>query len=148
MDRFLEALAVAGAALCDQNEALEEFQHALHHEQRRFQALLSFVSKAIITTDGGGIIRGASPSAAKLLGLTPRYLIGRPFVCRAPKGEHLIFEKVMAQALLSGTSPQSLRLRVALGLAPGSATASAITDETGVATDLLWRLQPEVGSTL
>jgi len=148
LDECLQALVVAEKALCAQNDALEDLHFGLRHESRRFQALLSFVSDAIITTDTKGIVRGVSPAAAAMLGLTARHLVGRPFASRARKGEALVFEKALTQALATGDCPQDLGLKVRQGLAAVSASASVIQNEQGIVTDLLWRLQSGASSTL
>ncbi|MGI4790835.1 MAG: chemotaxis protein CheB [Janthinobacterium lividum] len=142
LDDCLEALAVAEQALSDQNDALEDFQLALRKERRHYQALLAFVSDAIVGTDAQGIIRAVNPAAVKLMGLTARYLIGKPFISRA-RQENIVFEQVMRQMFATGIWEQEhgLGLKVRGGLAPVSATASRLEDEHGNPTDLQWSIR-------
>ncbi len=147
IDGCVEALAMAEAALVDQNGALESLQSMLWAERSHYKELFQTVSEALIETDTNSIVHAVSPAAAKLLGRNARYMIKRPFMNHVPPRERPGFESMVLQALAAGGSERKLSLRARTGLPALSATAVTMKDSRGSVNGLLWRvrLDDEVG---
>jgi two-component system cell cycle sensor histidine kinase/response regulator CckA len=76
----MEELQVAEEELRQQHEELTGTHHALEEERRRYQHLFHYAPDAYLLTDLGGIVREANLSSARLLGVKPRFLIGKTVV--------------------------------------------------------------------
>ncbi len=138
LDDCVDALRFAEQALIGQNRALEHYQLVVREERLRYQALLEVVSDGVITTDLKGVIRAINPAAAGLLGRNPKYMVGPPIEKYVRRGESLVFQSVIAQALVTGSAKQGLGLSARGSSAPVTATASAIEGERGMLIGLHW----------
>jgi two-component system, cell cycle sensor histidine kinase and response regulator CckA len=76
----VEELRVAEEVLRQQNEELTVAHAAVAEERRRYQHLFQYAPDAYLLTDLSGIIREANHSAAHLLGVQPRFLVGKTLV--------------------------------------------------------------------
>jgi PAS domain S-box-containing protein len=76
----VEELRVAEEELRQQNEELTVAHAAVAEERRRYQHLFQYAPDAYLLTDLNGIIREANHSAAHLLGVQPRFLVGKTLV--------------------------------------------------------------------
>ena len=74
----LEELRLADEELRAQREALAASNDALDQERRRFRELFDFAPDAYLITDLYGTIREANFAAGRLLGLEPKFLVGKP----------------------------------------------------------------------
>jgi len=73
----LEELRLADEELRAQSEALAASSHELDRERRKFRELFDFAPDAYITTDLYGTIREANVAAGRLLGVDPKFLVGK-----------------------------------------------------------------------
>jgi PAS domain S-box-containing protein len=73
----LEELRLADEELRMQSEALAGTSAELDRERRRFRELFDFAPDAYLTTDLYGTIREANVAAGRLLGIDPRFLVGK-----------------------------------------------------------------------
>ena len=76
----VEELRVAEEELRQQNEDLTVAHASVAEERRRYQHLFQYAPDAYLLTDLTGIIREANHSAAHLLGVQPRFLVGKTLV--------------------------------------------------------------------
>ena len=76
----MEELRVAEEEMRQQNERLAESHSAVVEERRRYQQLFQFAPDAYLLTDLHGIVREANRSAARLLGVEPRFMTGKALV--------------------------------------------------------------------
>jgi two-component system, cell cycle sensor histidine kinase and response regulator CckA len=76
----VEELRVAEEELRQQNEELTVAHASVAEERRRYQHLFQYAPDAYLLTDLNGIIREANHSAAHLLGVQPRFLVGKALV--------------------------------------------------------------------
>jgi PAS domain S-box-containing protein len=76
----VEELRVAEEELRHQNEQLVSTHAQVADERRRYQHLFDYAPDAYLLTDLTGIIREANHSAAHLLGVEPRFLVGKTLV--------------------------------------------------------------------
>ena len=76
----VEELRVAEEELRQQNEQLTVAHAVVAEERRRYQHLFQYAPDAYLLTDLNGIIREANHSAAHLLGVKPRFLVGKTLV--------------------------------------------------------------------
>jgi PAS domain S-box-containing protein len=76
----MEELRVAEEEMRQQNERLAETHSAVVEERRRYQQLFQFAPDAYLLTDLHGIVREANRSAARLLGVEPRFMAGKALV--------------------------------------------------------------------
>jgi PAS domain S-box-containing protein len=82
-DELLQALGelqIAEEELRQQREELASTHDALEEERRRYQQLFHYAPDAYFLTDLSGIVREANLSAARLLDVEPRLLIGKAVV--------------------------------------------------------------------
>jgi PAS domain S-box-containing protein len=72
-----EALRLADEELRAQSEALAATSNELDRERRKFRELFEFAPDAYLITDLYGTIREANVAAGRLLGLDPKFLVGK-----------------------------------------------------------------------
>ena len=73
-------MQIAEEELRQQREELAGTHDALEEERRRYQQLFHYAPDAYFLTDLSGIVREANLSAARLLDVKPRLLIGKAVV--------------------------------------------------------------------
>jgi PAS domain S-box-containing protein len=74
----LEELRLADEELRAQSEAFAATSRALDQERRKFRELFDFAPDAYLITDLYGTIREANVAAGRMLGLEPKFLVGKP----------------------------------------------------------------------
>lgn len=72
-----EALRLADEELKAHSEALAATSNELDRERRKFRELFEFAPDAYLITDLYGTIREANVAAGRLLGLEPKFLVGK-----------------------------------------------------------------------
>ena len=72
-----EALRLADEELKAHSEALAATSNELDRERRKFRELFEFAPDAYLITDLYGTIREANVAAGRLLGLDPKFLVGK-----------------------------------------------------------------------
>ncbi len=83
----VEELRVAEEELRQRNEDLVVAHAEMAEERRRYQHLFQYAPDAYLLTDLSGIIREANHSAAHLLGVEPRFLVGKTLVSFVEPGD-------------------------------------------------------------
>ena len=78
MQTTIEELRVAEEELTRQNEELAVLQLSLADEARRYRGLFELAPVAFVTTNRDTTILEANDAAAELLGVSRRFLIGKP----------------------------------------------------------------------
>ncbi len=76
----VEGLRVAEQELRQQNEKLTVTHLSVEEERQRYQQLFHYAPDAYLLTDLYGIVREANRSAARLLGVEPRFMPGKALV--------------------------------------------------------------------
>ncbi len=76
----VEGLRVAEEELRQQNEKLTVTHLSVEEERQRYQQLFHYAPDAYLLTDLYGIVREANRSAARLLGVEPRFMPGKALV--------------------------------------------------------------------
>ncbi|HEX8465157.1 MAG TPA: PAS domain S-box protein [Abditibacterium sp.] len=79
-----EELRVAEENLIEQNELLERAQSSLEEERQRYHELFDLAPDGYIITDKYGVILEANRAVSGMLGLQPRFLLGKPLVTFVP----------------------------------------------------------------
>lgn len=87
----LEELKVAREELSQQNELLSVTKEQLELERQRYKELFEFAPDAYLVTDENGTIREANYTAATLLGVSQRFLIGKPLSIFVPETQRRDF---------------------------------------------------------
>jgi PAS domain S-box-containing protein len=77
LESAFEDLRLADEELRAQSEALAASSNELERERRKFRELFDFAPDAYLITDLYGTIREANVAAGRLLGLDPKYLVGK-----------------------------------------------------------------------
>ncbi len=78
MRTTLEELRAAESELLRQNDELASLQHAIVEEADRYRGLFELAPIAVLTTDRHATIVDANETAASLLAVPRRFLIGKP----------------------------------------------------------------------
>lgn len=76
----VEELKVAQEEILSSNEELATARQALEGERQRYQDLFEFAPDGYLVTDEFGIIQEANRAATILLGVSRKFLIGKPLV--------------------------------------------------------------------
>jgi signal transduction histidine kinase len=87
----LEELQVSEEELRQQNEELVGSRRALEAEHRRYQELFEFAPDAYLVTDALGTILEANQAAGGLLGVSQKFLTGKPLITFIPDDERRDF---------------------------------------------------------
>ena len=127
----LEALDLAEQALCEQNRALEAALLATREEHLRYQCLLRTLPDAVLATDAEDVIREANPAAVQMLGLSGRYLVGKPVTkCMRP-GDLAALPSVLSWSSAASVQQCQALIKTSAGLAPVTIAVSAIFNLLG-----------------
>ncbi|HET9635047.1 MAG TPA: PAS domain-containing sensor histidine kinase [Gemmatimonadaceae bacterium] len=93
----MEELRVADEELRAQNQELMESRQAIDRERLRYRELFDFAPDAYVVTDVHGTIREANVAAGKLLGIEPRFLVGKPVQAFFEEGSRRQYSKQLDQ---------------------------------------------------
>lgn len=81
----LEELKVAREELCQQNEELSLIRAQVERERERYKELFEFAPDAYFVTNENGMIREANYTAALLLNVSQKFLLGKPLSIFIPE---------------------------------------------------------------
>jgi PAS domain S-box-containing protein len=87
----LEELHIAEEELRQQNEELLATRQQLELERQRYHDLFEFSPDGYLVTDANGNIQEANRTAAELLNLPSKYLVGKPLLSFVPQEERQAF---------------------------------------------------------
>ena len=87
----LEELKVTREELNEQNQQLSVTREQLEQERLRYKELFEFAPDAYLVTDENGTIREANYTAASLLGVSQRFLVGKPLSIFVPETQRRDF---------------------------------------------------------
>lgn len=92
-----EELQVAVDELQQQNEELAAARSAVEAERQRYQDLFEFAPDGYMVTDVNGTIQEANRTAAKLLNVSQRFLIGKPLIVFVTEDERQTFHSKLTE---------------------------------------------------
>ncbi|MBX6312994.1 MAG: PAS domain S-box protein, partial [Isosphaeraceae bacterium] len=145
LDITREELRVAEEELCRRSEELQAVQEALEAEQRHFREFFTFAPIGLLVTDLLGVIREANWAAAALLGIEPKFLLGKPLALFIPQEGRAAFRTELVW-LLKDRDKGTYELRLQPRRQPSffaTATVSVHRDALGQPTALLWSLRDD-----
>ncbi|MEH2240837.1 putative bifunctional diguanylate cyclase/phosphodiesterase [Nostoc sp.] len=131
-----EELNIAMEELLTASEELEVTRAAVEKERQRYQDLFEFAPDGYLVTDTTGTIQEANQTAATLLGVHQKYLVGKPLIIFIAQQDRQSFRSQMnnLQPLLNW----EINLQPRGGTPfPASVKASAVYDLQGK--ELGWR---------
>lgn len=140
MNSTIEELRVAEEEMRQQNEALAAAHDVVATWRHHYEDLFESAPDTYLVSDMDGVIREANRAAVGLLGLSKRFLKGKPLATFIPEEERQAFRRLlleMAQAPETVEREMKIRPRrrpsVAVAL-----TASVVRDPHGRPTGLRW----------
>ena len=137
-----EELRIQAEELAAKNAEIVLAAKAAETERRRYQELFDFAPDGYLVTDLNGIIREAN-QAARMLGVEPRLLVGKPLITFIDKADrpalHAAIERLREQRVESTQLELLLAPRNGPKL-PVLARVAAGRDSQGFATSLRWLL--------
>lgn len=80
VETALEELAVVDGQLFESNLQLAAIQQELEVERARYADLFEHAPEAYVVTDPAGLISEANERTAQLLGVSRKFLVGKPFI--------------------------------------------------------------------
>ncbi|MBD2461309.1 PAS domain S-box protein [Oscillatoria sp. FACHB-1407] len=105
-----EELEVTLEALREQNEALGQALATAERERQQYQDLFESAPEAYLITDVDGNILEANQATASLLGVSTRFLAGKPFSLFVDEHYHAHLRSRLLQ--LNNSSPQTWELSI------------------------------------
>ena len=97
LDEAIEELSVTGEELRSQTDELAATRQALEAERQRYQELFESAPVAYLVTDPMGRIREANRTAAVLLGVDRRFLVGKPLAAYVASGDRWAFRSTISR---------------------------------------------------
>ncbi len=136
----LEELRVAEEELKAQNEELASARESLESERQRYRDLFEWAPDGYLVTDVNGAIREANRAAAALLGISRRFLSGKPLTSFIAERERRAFRSdLLWLAQHDGAREWEVRLCPRRGAPFFAALRVAIAhDRAGEPTELRW----------
>ena len=98
----VEEMRVAEEELRQQNDELEESRQTIEAERQRYQDLFDFAPDGYLVTDLAGVIREANRAAGELLGVSARYLTGKPLASYVAMDDRAAFRGGLTRLLRVG----------------------------------------------
>ena len=136
----IEELYVAEEELRLEHEELLGARSVIEEHQRRYEELFQLAPDAYFVTDPRGMVREANRSAAELLGIEPRYLVGKPLATFVDLGDRADLRGLINS--FDGTTRVDdwcLRLSPRQGKPiPASITATAARDVRNALIGIRW----------
>ena len=147
MHSTLEELRVAEEEMRQQNEALVASHDTIETWRRHYQDLFESAPDAYLVTDLGGVIQEANQPAAELLGLSKRFLKGKPLTAFVPEDARREFRAFVTDLTRVGeTTEREMRLIPRKsGPLEVAVTVSAVRDGYGRPTALRWLVRDNSG---
>ncbi len=144
----LEELRVAEEEMRAQNEMLADAQETTQEWRLHYQDLFDAAPDAYVVTDLLGVISEANLSAQKLLGLSLRFLVGKPLAGFVPVGDRQEFRRLLLDIARDSSGREYNGREHALTLQPRkqapvavSATVTVIQAIGGRPTGLRWLIR-------
>jgi len=97
MNSTIEELRVAEEEMRAQNEALVASRDIVEMWRHHYEDLFESAPDAYLVTDLSGIIQEANQAAVGLLGLSKRFLKGKPFATFIPEEERQDFRQLLLE---------------------------------------------------
>ena len=140
MNSTIEELRVAEEEMRQQNEALAAAHDVVATWRHHYEDLFESAPEAYLVTDTDGVIQEANQAAVVLLGLSKRFLRGKPFATFVPDDERQAFRQLLLETVLS---PQKLEREVRVRPRrrepiQAALTVSVVRDPHGRPTGLRW----------
>ena len=139
MDSTIEELRVAEEEMRQQNEALAAAHDVVETWRYYYEDLFESAPDAYLVTDMDGVIREANQAAVGLLGLSRRFLTGKPFATFIP-GEAQAFRRLLLEV---PQSPEAVEREFQIRPrrrepVEAALTISVVRDPHGRPTGLRW----------
>ena len=140
MNSTIEELRVAEEEMRQQNEALAAAHDVVATWRHHYEDLFESAPEAYLATDTDGVIREANQAAVLLLGLSKRFLRGKPFATFIHEDGRPAFRRLLLETV---QSPQKLDREVRLRPRrrepiEAALTVSVVRDPQGRPTGLRW----------
>ena len=147
MNSTIEELRVAEEEMRQQNEALAAAHDVLATWRHHYEDLFESAPDAYLVTDMDGVIREANQAAVRLLGLSKRFLKGKPFATFVPdEGRQAFRPLLLEMAQASETLEREMKIRPRRREAIEVAlTVSVVRDPHGRPTGLRWLVRDLTG---
>ena len=147
MNSTLEELRVAEEEMRQQNEALASAHVALDTWRRHYEDLFESAPDSYLVTDMNGIVREANQKAADMLGLSKRFLKGKPLATFVPEEARSDFRAFLSDRSRSpGTAEREMRLTPRKSVPiEVSITVSVVRDALGHPQSLRWLVRNVTG---
>jgi len=119
----------------------------LESELARYRALFDGVSDPLAETDTRGVIQAANPLFARLLGVHPLFLAGKPLLHFVARGDTRAFRDFV-KSIGNGASEERLvvRFRPRHGSPPFAAQVDARVLAFDGVRHILWHVRPRVSA--
>ena len=140
MNSTIEELRVAEEEMRAQNEALAAAHDVVETWRHHYEDLFEAAPDAYLVTDTDGIIREANQAAVGLLGLSKRFLTGKPLATFIPEDERPAFRGLLREI---AQSPKAVEREIKLRPrrrepVEVAVTLSVVRDSQGRPTGLRW----------
>lgn len=147
MSSTLEELRVAEEEMRHQNDALAAANVTIETWRRYYEDLFAAAPDAYLVTDMNGVVQASNQAANHLLGISQRFLEGKPLVTFVAQGERQIFRDLLtdlthAAGVVEHEITWQPRKRVAL---QSVVTVSVSRDPRGNPLSLRWLIRNVTG---
>jgi diguanylate cyclase (GGDEF)-like protein/PAS domain S-box-containing protein len=139
----IEELYVAEEELRLQHEELLTARAELEDQRRRYEELFQLAPEAYIVTNPLGIVREVNRAAADLVGVEPRFLLGKPLMTFVDRADRLDL-RALINTFGSATHVADWSLRIVprdAAAIPVSVSASAARDGRNELVGIRWMLR-------
>jgi PAS domain S-box-containing protein len=145
LSQAYEELQVTEEEIRQQNEELRAARQDLEAERRRYQELFAFAPDGYVVTDGDGVIEEANRAASELLGVRPKFLVGKPLGLYIASDDRGTFYALINRAREGGRRRRlgaELRLCPRAGECfPAAVSVAAVRGGDGQATGMRWMVR-------
>jgi PAS domain S-box-containing protein len=136
-ERLLGCVRVLEDVEADARDERDELTVALETERRRYEELFQFAPVAYLLTGVSGVIEEANGAAGELLGVVPRWLLGKPLAVFVDLADRRPFRDLLAAVRRGGVGlERELRFRGRAGTFIGSAAVVHVGESD--ASSLRW----------
>jgi PAS domain S-box-containing protein len=139
----MEEMRVAEEELRRQSDELQDSRQAVEAERQRYRDLFEFAPDGYLVTDLVGLIKEANRAASELLGVSPRYLAGKPLASYVAMDDRPGFRVGMHRLQQVGRREGwVIRMQPRQGSAyDASVTVAVVRDWNGTPTGLRWLIR-------
>lgn len=140
MNSTIEELRVAEEEMRAQNEALVASRDTVETWRHHYEDLFESAPNAYLVTDLQGVVREANQAAVGLLGLSKRFLKGKPFATLIPEEDRQAFRLLLLEM---PRSPETVEREIRIKPRrreplEASVTLSVVRDPQGLPSSLRW----------